>query len=195
MRRAALGAALILAIVVVIIDAVHGTAIAPGKSPITRSLKVSLADALIAPHQLSTTTRHSLFIVPKQQSAFVVITTPTSTHRSAHTSWVSGWSAAVRHSRRKSISIHSVVETSASLWAKGYGASCIRQHESGNNYSEDTGNGYWGAYQFVLSTWQSLGFAGLPSDAPPAVQDEAAYKLYMEQGWAPWPAISAECGL
>ena len=38
--------------------------------------------------------------------------------------------------------------------------------ESGDNYAEDTGNGYYGAYQFSLSTWYGLGpFTGLPSEA------------------------------
>ena len=68
---------------------------------------------------------------------------------------------------------------------------CIRQHESGGNYS--VGNG--GAYQFELGTWTSL--TGLPSpaqDYPPAVQDTAALKLYSQRGWEPWTTRFA-CGL
>ena len=68
---------------------------------------------------------------------------------------------------------------------------CIRQHESGGNYS--VGNG--GAYQFELGTWTSL--TGLPSpaqDYPPAVQDAAALKLYSQRGWEPWTTRFA-CGL
>ena len=68
---------------------------------------------------------------------------------------------------------------------------CIRQHESGGNYS--VGNG--GAYQFELGTWNSL--TGLPSpaqDYPAAVQDAAALKLYSERGWAPWTTRYV-CGL
>ena len=49
----------------------------------------------------------------------------------------------------------------------------LRQCESGGNYQEDTGNGYYGAYQFSLGTWQRLGLSGLPSNAPPSVQDQA----------------------
>lgn len=49
----------------------------------------------------------------------------------------------------------------------------LRDCESGGNYGEDTGNGYYGAYQFSLGTWQSLGYSGLPSSAPPSVQDRA----------------------
>ena len=71
---------------------------------------------------------------------------------------------------------------------------CIRQKESGDNYSENTGNGYYGAYQFDLGTWQSLGNSGRPDQASPAVQDAAAQKLYSEKGFAPWPVTSRECG-
>jgi len=49
----------------------------------------------------------------------------------------------------------------------------LRDCESGGNYADDTGNGYYGAYQFSLGTWESLGLNGLPSAAAPAVQDQA----------------------
>lgn len=49
----------------------------------------------------------------------------------------------------------------------------LRQCETGGNYQTNTGNGYYGAYQFSLGTWQSLGLSGLPSNAPPSVQDQA----------------------
>jgi len=52
----------------------------------------------------------------------------------------------------------------------------LRQCESGGNYAENTGNGYYGAYQFSLSTWQRLGYSGYPNDAPPSVQDQAIVK-------------------
>ncbi len=52
----------------------------------------------------------------------------------------------------------------------------LRDCESGGNYAEDTGNGYYGAYQFSLATWERLGYGGLPNQAPPAVQDAAIVK-------------------
>jgi hypothetical protein len=52
----------------------------------------------------------------------------------------------------------------------------LRQCESGGNYQTNTGNGYYGAYQFSLGTWQRLGYSGLPSNAPPSVQDQAIVK-------------------
>jgi hypothetical protein len=71
----------------------------------------------------------------------------------------------------------------------------LRDCESGDNYATNTGNGYYGAYQFLLSTWLDLGFSGLPSNAPPAEQDEAAQELQARSGWGQWPACAAELGL
>lgn len=54
--------------------------------------------------------------------------------------------------------------------------SALRDCESGGNYEDNTGNGYYGAYQFSLSTWERLGYSGLPSDASPGTQDTAIVK-------------------
>ncbi len=75
------------------------------------------------------------------------------------------------------------------VWAE------LRQCESGGNYATDTGNGYYGAYQFSAATWHGLGFTGLPSQAPPAVQDQAAVELQARSGWGQWPACSRRLGL
>jgi hypothetical protein len=66
----------------------------------------------------------------------------------------------------------------------------LRQCESNGNYADNTGNGYYGAYQFSLTTWRGLGLPGLPSDAPPAVQDQAAQNLQARSGWGQWPSCS-----
>ncbi len=63
----------------------------------------------------------------------------------------------------------------------------IRQRESGGNYAINTGNGYYGAYQFDLATWRSVGGTGLPSLASPAEQDMRAQLLYARRGCQPWP--------
>lgn len=62
----------------------------------------------------------------------------------------------------------------------------LRTCESSNNYSTNTGNGYYGAYQFDLSTWRSVGGSGYPNQAPPAEQDARALQLYRMRGWQPW---------
>ena len=59
--------------------------------------------------------------------------------------------------------------------------------ESGDNPAEDTGNGFYGMYQFTISTWDSLGGSGLPSDASAATQTALAEKLYTEAGAGQWP--------
>ena len=48
----------------------------------------------------------------------------------------------------------------------------LRDCESGGNYSEDTGNGFYGAYQFTIETWDhwNTGYA-TANLAPPSVQD------------------------
>ncbi len=62
----------------------------------------------------------------------------------------------------------------------------LRQCESGGNYRINTGNGYYGAYQFDLSTWRSVGGAGRPDQASAAEQNFRALYLYRMRGWAPW---------
>ena len=84
-----------------------------------------------------------------------------------------------------------VQDTGSSLggvWA------CIRQAESSGNYADNTGNGYYGAYQFLPSTWVSVGGSGLPSDAPPAEQDMRAQMLQQRSGWGQWSTHSM-CGV
>lgn len=63
----------------------------------------------------------------------------------------------------------------------------LRQCESGGNYRADTGNGYYGAYQFAPSTWASYGPAGNPAQASPEEQDRRAQLLFEASGWDPWP--------
>ena len=74
--------------------------------------------------------------------------------------------------------------TTAGVWA------ALRRCESGGDYRENTGNGYYGAYQFSLSTWRGLGLPGLPSQASPTVQDQAAQRLEARSGWGQWPVCS-----
>jgi transglycosylase-like protein len=75
------------------------------------------------------------------------------------------------------------------MWAR------LRQCESGGRYDINTGNGYFGAYQFLVSTWNRLGYPGYPHQATPEMQDEAAQKLQARSGWGQWPACSRRLGL
>lgn len=71
----------------------------------------------------------------------------------------------------------------------------LRMCESSNRYTINTGNGYYGAYQFDKSTWESMGGSGFPHEASPAEQDYRALKLYRMRGWAPWPACRKKLNL
>jgi membrane protein involved in colicin uptake len=63
----------------------------------------------------------------------------------------------------------------------------IRMRESGNNYATNTGNGYYGAYQYDLGTWANYGGYSRPDLAPPDVQDAKAHETYAARGCSPWP--------
>ena len=71
----------------------------------------------------------------------------------------------------------------------------LRVCESGNNYAINTGNGFYGAYQFDAGTWRGLGYPGLAHEASPATQDEAAARLQSARGWGPWPGCTAKLSL
>lgn len=81
----------------------------------------------------------------------------------------------------------------------GFEAALARLRSCEGSYTSNTGNGYYGAYQFNIGSWQSNAPAAyrnsLPSDAPPGVQDLAAATYYQRSGWGPWPACSASLGL
>lgn len=72
----------------------------------------------------------------------------------------------------------------------------LAQCESGGNPTIVSSNGlYYGLYQFSLSTWQSVGGTGLPSEASPAEQTQRAQILQARSGWGQWPACSTKLGL
>ncbi len=71
----------------------------------------------------------------------------------------------------------------------------LRWCESTDDYTIDTGNGYYGAYQFSVETWQWLGYWGYPSQAAPEIQDQAALDLYEYSNWDAWPGCSRWLGL
>ena len=74
---------------------------------------------------------------------------------------------------------------------------CTRMRESGGRYDAVSPSGYYGAYQFLPSTWDStvvhagrLDLVGeLPSRASPFDQDETAWALYQWQGKGPWGGL------
>ena len=59
--------------------------------------------------------------------------------------------------------------------------------ESGGDPTTDTGNGFYGKYQFTLETWAAVGGSGNPAQASEAEQDHRAAILYAQAGASPWP--------
>jgi hypothetical protein len=59
--------------------------------------------------------------------------------------------------------------------------------ESGGNPQTDTGNGFYGKYQFTLATWQAVGGSGNPAQAPEDEQDRRAATLLAQAGPGQWP--------
>lgn len=62
-----------------------------------------------------------------------------------------------------------------------------RMCESGGNYWTNTGNGFYGAYQFTLSSWRAVSGVGYPHQASKLEQDYRAVKLLGLQGRGAWP--------
>ena len=76
-----------------------------------------------------------------------------------------------------------------SSWANSGKSQSVKQCESGGNYSTNTGNGYYGAWQFDLPSWHANGggaYASRPDLAPAWAQDQVAYNYYQKAGWGPW---------
>ena len=68
----------------------------------------------------------------------------------------------------------------------GFQACVIARESGGNPRAVNPVSGAGGLYQFLPSTWASLGFPGLPQNASVATQNAAFWKLYAERGTAPW---------
>lgn len=63
--------------------------------------------------------------------------------------------------------------------------------ESGGNPKAVNPAGFYGLYQFSLSTWRSLGGTGNPTDHDYWGQTRIAWKLYQHSGRSPWPVCGA----
>jgi hypothetical protein len=73
-------------------------------------------------------------------------------------------------------------------------ASC----ESGNNWSINTGNGFYGGLQFTKSTWLGFGGGRFASSAQYATRDQQIYVAQATlrvQGPGAWPVCSKHAGL
>ena len=70
--------------------------------------------------------------------------------------------------------------------ADGLNWAALAQCESGGNPRAVNPAGYYGLYQFSLSTWASVGGSGNPIDASPSEQLSRAQTLYARSGAGQW---------
>jgi hypothetical protein len=70
--------------------------------------------------------------------------------------------------------------------ADGLNWAALAKCESGGNPRAVNPAGYYGLYQFSLSTWARVGGAGNPIDASPAEQLARAQALYARSGAGQW---------
>jgi len=89
----------------------------------------------------------------------------------------------------------STTETTSAAPAASYSGApgsfqaCVIQAESGGNPAAvNPTSGAGGLYQFLPSTWQALGFSGLPENASVAEQNAAFAKEYAQSGTSAWAA-------
>ena len=59
--------------------------------------------------------------------------------------------------------------------------------ESGGNPNAVNPAGFYGLYQFSISTWRSVGGKGIPTDYGYWEQTKRAWKLFKASGRSPWP--------
>lgn len=94
----------------------------------------------------------------------------------------------------------STPESPEATWLASRAARCIKRDESGDpahpsgDYTRGGDEPYGGAWQFSVQTWKGIGFAGVPNQASPAVQDAAAFKLFTVAGYVEWETASG-CGV
>jgi resuscitation-promoting factor RpfB len=83
-----------------------------------------------------------------------------------------------------------VVHTSYPSSSDGLNWAALARCESGGNPSI-VDPPFYGLYQFMISTWESVGGHGLPSNASAAEQTYRAKLLYARDGRSPWPVCGA----
>ncbi|MFC7879474.1 transglycosylase family protein [Isoptericola sp. NPDC057391] len=67
--------------------------------------------------------------------------------------------------------------------------------ESGGNPRTNTGNGFYGMYQFTGRTWRAVGGKGLPHRHSKSEQTKRAQILQDRAGWGQWPHCTRKLGL
>ena len=92
-----------------------------------------------------------------------------------------------RHHRHLRRELRSARRARAAAPAASPALQAIAACESGGDPQADTGNGFYGKYQFTLGTWQAVGGSGNPAQASEAEQDRRAAALLAQAGPGQWP--------
>jgi hypothetical protein len=114
------------------------------------------------------------------------------TLKRSYTHTIRGWSLAKltrhhTHLRRALRHARAAKSNAAAAPTASPALQAIAACESGGNPSTDTGNGFYGKYQFTLATWQAVGGSGNPAQASEGEQDRRAAMLYASAGAGQWP--------
>lgn len=96
----------------------------------------------------------------------------------------------VKRASRQRTNTHSDEHlTDSGVWYR------LGQCESSDDPTANTGNGYYGLYQFDLPSWRAAGGKGYPYNATRAEQTKRG-KIWKEKtGWYSWPACARKLGL
>ncbi len=87
---------------------------------------------------------------------------------------------------------------SSSPWTAAWyrGAMCVHSHEGA--WDSNTGNGYYGGFQYLPSTWINSGggqYASRADLATPHEQLLVTWHVTRSSGWGQWPNTARMCGL
>jgi LysM repeat protein len=94
--------------------------------------------------------------------------------------------------------VSALIAPSAAHAATSSEWNAVAQCESGSNWADNTGNGYYGGLQFSASTWDGFGgtaYAPSADQASPSQQMAIADKVVASQGWGAWPVCSRVAGV
>ncbi len=97
-------------------------------------------------------------------------------------------SAASRSMSRTATGISAASLAASQAWANSSDVRKVKACESGGNYASQDAP-YYGAYQFLTSTWLGMGggkWGSRADRAPRWAQDYVAWRLWKSSGWSPW---------
>lgn len=97
--------------------------------------------------------------------------------------------------KKSTTQVEVVGAKSSTTFDGDFAAALAKLRSCEGSYTSNTGNGYYGAYQYDIQTWGNYKGYSNASQAPAKVQDEKAWQTYQARGWSPWPSCSQSQGL